>query len=87
MKQNVRNAATKNLVGGPSKPEQVMSQKPNSSDAPSAKKPGETIVENHIKNNKLNIIVKPNAPSTKIIEWDTDKEALRVEVKGKPEGN
>ena len=33
-----------------------------------------------IKNNSLKIIVKPNSRSNKIIEFDNQKDALRVEI-------
>jgi uncharacterized protein (TIGR00251 family) len=32
------------------------------------------------------IIVKPNSPKNKIIDFDKDKNAYRVEIKAKPEG-
>ena len=41
----------------------------------------------HIHNNHLKIIAKPNSPRTEIIRWDEEKKALRVNVHAKPEDN
>ena len=50
---------------------------------------GEIIVEmnisNYIKDNKLKILVKPNSSKNEIIKYDSDKEALRVNIKALPE--
>ena len=40
-----------------------------------------------IKNNRLSIIVKPNASKTKIVEYDSDRVALRVDVAAIPDKN
>ncbi|HIH31737.1 TPA: YggU family protein [Candidatus Woesearchaeota archaeon] len=44
-------------------------------------------VDQHIHNNHLSIIVKPNSQKAEIIGWDEDKKALRVNVHAKPEDN
>ena len=41
--------------------------------------------EDYIKNNKLKILVKPNASKTEIIGYDDSRKALRVNVKAAPE--
>ncbi|MBD3204075.1 hypothetical protein GF327_07290 [Candidatus Woesearchaeota archaeon] len=43
--------------------------------------------EKHIKNNKLRIIVKPNCPKNRIVKWDENRKALRVEISEKPDKN
>ncbi len=35
----------------------------------------------------VKIIVKPNSPKNKIVCFDKDKDAYRVEIKAKPEAN
>ena len=42
-------------------------------------------VSEHIKNNRLKILVKPNSPKNQIIKWDSEKQALRVNIKALPE--
>lgn len=44
-------------------------------------------IKDYIKNNSLTIIAKPNSPATEIIKWDEEKQALRINVKAKPENN
>ncbi|MBN1503172.1 YggU family protein [Candidatus Woesearchaeota archaeon] len=44
-------------------------------------------LNNYIQNNTLAIIVKTNAPKTKIKEFDNKREALKVEIKAPPENN
>ncbi len=44
-------------------------------------------ITQYLRNSHLSIIVKPNAKETKIIGWDDDKQALRVEVAAPPEDN
>jgi len=44
-------------------------------------------IQDYIKNNSLAIIAKPNSPKTEIIRWDNEKQALRVNVRSKPENN
>jgi len=46
-----------------------------------------TDVEQYIKNNHLNILVKPNSPKTEILKWDSERNALRVNIHAKPEDN
>jgi uncharacterized protein (TIGR00251 family) len=41
----------------------------------------------HIKNNHLQIRVKPGMPRTEIIGWDEGLKALKVHVHAKPEDN
>jgi len=41
----------------------------------------------HIKNNYLLILVKPNSPKTEIVKYDSERKALRVNVHAKPEDN
>jgi len=42
--------------------------------------------EDYLEDNTLRILVKPNAAKTQIIGWDDSRKALKVAVKGKPEG-
>ena len=42
-------------------------------------------IEDYIADNKLKIIVKPNSSKNQIIKWDSDKQALRISIKSKPE--
>ena len=44
-----------------------------------------TEIQKYIKNNRLKIIVKPNSPKNQIIKYDSDKQALRVNIKALPE--
>lgn len=44
-------------------------------------------VNDYIINNKLKIIVKPNSNENKIIGYDENKKAVRVEINAKPEEN
>jgi uncharacterized protein (TIGR00251 family) len=44
-------------------------------------------IENYVKDKKLKIIVKPNSPKNKILEWDKNRNALRVNIKERPESN
>ena len=44
-------------------------------------------IKEHIKNNKLKIIVKPNSPKNEIREWDESKESLRVNINAAPDKN
>jgi len=39
----------------------------------------------YIKNNKLKILVKPNSHQNEIVKWESDKQALRVNIKAVPE--
>ena len=41
----------------------------------------------YIKNNHLKIIVKPNSPKTAIVKYDSERDALIVNVHAKPEDN
>ena len=40
-----------------------------------------------VSSDTVKIIVKPNSPKNKIIAFDKDKGAYRVEIKAKPEAN
>lgn len=42
-------------------------------------------LSHYIKDNKLKIIVKPNSAKNEIIKYDSDKQALRVNIKAHPE--
>ena len=42
-------------------------------------------LNNHIKNNQLKLLVKPNSSKNKIIKWDANKEALIITIKAQPE--
>lgn len=42
-------------------------------------------INSYIKDNKLKIIVKPNAKKTEIIGFDDARQALRVNIKSAPE--
>ena len=44
-------------------------------------------ISNHIKSGILKVIVKPNAPKTKIISWDDNRQALRIAVSAVPDKN
>ena len=44
-------------------------------------------INDYIKNNSLKIIAKPNSSKTEIIGFDINKQALKVNVKAKPENN
>ncbi|GIU69611.1 MAG: hypothetical protein KatS3mg002_0847 [Candidatus Woesearchaeota archaeon] len=44
-------------------------------------------ITDHIKNNKILIIVRPNSKKTEIIGYDKNKNALLVNVHAKPENN
>jgi uncharacterized protein (TIGR00251 family) len=37
--------------------------------------------ERHIENNRIAIIVKPNSKENKILEWDQEQKALKVQIK------
>ena len=39
----------------------------------------------NIINNTLKVVVKPNAPKTKIIEWDENKQMLRIAIAAVPD--
>ena len=39
----------------------------------------------YIKDNRLKILVQPNSPKTEIISYDKNKQALRINIKAKPE--
>jgi uncharacterized protein (TIGR00251 family) len=41
----------------------------------------------YIKSNRLKILVKPNSPKNGIVGWDSEREALRVNIHAKPENN
>lgn len=45
------------------------------------------LVQKHLNNNKLDIVVKPNSPKNKIVGYDESKKALKVEIKAQPEDN
>lgn len=42
-------------------------------------------IQDYIKDNKLKILVKPNSPENKIIGFDSVRNALKVNIKAKPE--
>ncbi|MBN2422410.1 YggU family protein [Candidatus Woesearchaeota archaeon] len=44
-------------------------------------------IDEYIQNNRLQIIVKPNSPKNEIINWDENKQALRINIKEKAEDN
>ncbi len=44
-------------------------------------------VSKYVKNNHLKILVRPNAKKTQLMYYDVDKDAVRVDVKAKPEDN
>jgi uncharacterized protein (TIGR00251 family) len=44
-------------------------------------------LQSYIKNNYLKILVKPNSPKTEIVKWDTERNALRVNIHAQPEDN
>jgi uncharacterized protein len=46
---------------------------------------GESMIDQYLVNDRLKILVKVNAPKTEILEWDSNKGALKVNVKAVPE--
>ncbi len=44
-----------------------------------------TDVNKYIKNNSLKIIVKPSSHANKIVKFDDERDALKVEIKAPPE--
>lgn len=44
-------------------------------------------LKNHIINNKLKILAKPNAPKTKIIGFDETKQAVKISIAAPPDKN
>ena len=44
-------------------------------------------ITQYIKNSHLKILVKPNSPKTDILKWDSERNALRVNIHAKPEDN
>ncbi len=44
-------------------------------------------VSDYVINNKLNIIVRPNSSENKIIGYDENRKALRVDIAARPEEN
>ena len=44
-------------------------------------------IRKHIINNRIHIIVKPNAKKTEITSWDDEKKALRISVAAVPDKN
>ncbi|MFH1064843.1 MAG: DUF167 domain-containing protein [Candidatus Woesearchaeota archaeon] len=42
-------------------------------------------ITNHINNNILKVVVKPNAPKTEVIGWDENKQMLRIAVAAVPD--
>jgi len=45
------------------------------------------MIEEYIKDNKLNIIVKANSPKNNILDYDKTRDALRIEIKAPAENN
>ena len=43
------------------------------------------MIKDYIENNTLKIIVKPNSPKTKVIDYDENRKALKIAIKGQPE--
>ena len=41
----------------------------------------------YLKNGNLAIIAKPNSPKTEIIGWDESRNALKINVRARPEDN
>ncbi len=44
-------------------------------------------IEDYIVDNRLKIIVRPNAQKNEICGWDKNRQALRVNINKKPEDN
>ena len=44
-------------------------------------------ITKYIRGNTLKIIVKPNSNKSEIIDFNDDKQAIRVNIKAKPEAN
>ena len=44
-------------------------------------------IDKYVRGGFLKIIAKPNSRKTEIIEWDADRQALRVDVHAHPEDN
>lgn len=44
-------------------------------------------IQEYIHSNHLKILVRPNSPKTEIVGWDSERDALRVNIHAKPEDN
>jgi uncharacterized protein (TIGR00251 family) len=44
-------------------------------------------ITKYVKNNHLQLLVKPNSPKNEIIGWDESRNALRVNIHAKPDNN
>ena len=44
-------------------------------------------LNNYIKNNKLHVIVKPNSSKTEVLEYNKEKDALKIAIKAIPDKN
>ena len=44
-------------------------------------------LKDYIHDNKFSIIVKPNSKKNEIIDYDKEKEALKINIKAEPENN
>ncbi|MBW2966097.1 DUF167 domain-containing protein [Candidatus Woesearchaeota archaeon] len=41
-------------------------------------------IQKHIKNNTLKVLIKPNSSKNQILNFDTNKKALRISIKAVP---
>ena len=44
-------------------------------------------LKKYIKENKLNIIAKPNSPKTSIVEYDSNRKAVKITIAAPPDKN
>lgn len=47
----------------------------------------ELSLSDYVKNNRLSVIVKPNAKKTEILEYDENKKAVKIAIAAEPEDN
>ena len=88
-KKNALNARQKKHITGLCRQEHLTNQKPSFSNAGNASILGETTakmdISQCIKNSRLKIIVRPNSPESEIKSYDSEKNALKVNIKAAPE--
>ncbi|MBD3354522.1 YggU family protein [Candidatus Woesearchaeota archaeon] len=43
------------------------------------------MIDDHIKNNRLKVKIRPNSPKNQIRSWDKEKEQLNINIKAPPQ--
>lgn len=43
------------------------------------------MIEQHIVDNKLKVLIKPNSPKNSVLGFDSNKKALKISIKAVPE--